>query len=187
MTEFFILALVTALLNRAFLRWNKGETAADPAAFVPYGCIATAVLVVSAAAGYVLDSWILIPLGWEFLRLVVMVLILLGLSLVAGWFAREYCPALCPRLTEEAPWLAGNCLILGVALACMGSTGSFGASVASAFGMGVAFTISGAALEAILGRMDPEDLPAAVRGAPALFLCAALLAMALMGFHGLSI
>ena len=51
----------------------------------------------------------------------------------------------------------------------------------------LAAAISGAALEAILGRMDPEDLPAAVRGAPALFLCAALLAMALMGFHGLSI
>jgi electron transport complex protein RnfA len=54
------------------------------------------------------------------------------------------------------------------------------------FGTAVGYTIAIVLLAGVRSRVDEDALPLPFRGAPIVLLCAALMAIAFMGFSGLS-
>ena len=56
----------------------------------------------------------------------------------------------------------------------------------SGFGTAVGYTVAIVLLAGIRGRIDEDAVPAPFRGAPIVLLCATLMAIAFMGFSGLS-
>jgi electron transport complex protein RnfA len=73
-----------------------------------------------------------------------------------------------------------------VALTNVQNEYNFAQSVFAGFGTALGYTIAIVLLAGIRGRLDEEAIPAPFRGAPIVMLCAALMAIAFMGFSGLS-
>ena len=59
-------------------------------------------------------------------------------------------------------------------------------SVLSGFGTALGFTLAIVLLAGIRSRINEEDLPAPLRGAPIVLIAAALMSIAFMGFSGLT-
>ena len=85
------------------------------------------------------------------------------------------------------PLITTNCAVLGVALTNVQNEYNFVESVLAGFGTAVGYTIAIVLLAGIRSRIDEEALPAAVKGAPIVLICAALMAIAFMGFGGLAL
>jgi electron transport complex protein RnfA len=84
------------------------------------------------------------------------------------------------------PLITTNCAVLGVALTNVQDEYNFIQSVVAGFGTAVGYTIAIVLLAGIRGRVDEDAIPAPFRGAPIVLLCAALMAIAFMGFSGIS-
>ena len=76
--------------------------------------------------------------------------------------------------------------MLGVALTNVQSGYNFLESVLSGFGTAVGFTIAIVLLAGIRSRINEEDLPRPLRGAPVVLIAAALMSIAFMGFSDLA-
>ena len=76
--------------------------------------------------------------------------------------------------------------MLGVALTNVNNGYGLAESVTAGFGTAVGFTLAIVLLAGIRGRLDEDAVPAPFRGAPLVLLSAALMAIAFMGFSGLS-
>ena len=78
-------------------------------------------------------------------------------------------------------------MVLGVALTNVQNEYNFVESVLAGFGTAVGYTIAIVLLAGIRSRIDEEALPAPLKGAPIVLICAALMAIAFMGFGGLAL
>ena len=76
--------------------------------------------------------------------------------------------------------------MLGVALTNVQNEYNFIESVLAGFGTAVGYTIAIVLLAGIRSRINEEDLPKPLRGAPIVMIAAALMSIAFMGFSGLS-
>ena len=76
--------------------------------------------------------------------------------------------------------------MLGVALTNVQNGYSILESTFAGLGTAVGYTVAIVLLAAIREHIDEDAIPAPFRGAPIVLLCATLMAMAFMGFAGLS-
>ena len=80
---------------------------------------------------------------------------------------------------------ANRIAVLGVALTNVQNGYNLIQSIFAGFGTAVGYTVAIVLLAAVREHLDEEAIPAPFRGAPIVLLCAALMAMAFMGFSGL--
>ena len=76
--------------------------------------------------------------------------------------------------------------MLGVALTNVQNGYNLIQSIFAGFGTAVGYTVAIVLLAAVREHLDEDAIPAPFRGAPIVLLCAALMAMAFMGFSGLA-
>ena len=184
MKELYVILLVTALLAQAAARYVRSGLTKEPKAWFLAGCGVFAVLIASAALTAVLDLLVLQPLGLSAARLIVMLLLTVLFSL--GLAKQDACPALCAEETGGAMLTMACSAILGLALLCAETSVSPTDAIKLGLLLGALYAVFSFLLAGILNRIDEEALPAPVRGIPVLALCAALIAIALMGLNGLS-
>ena len=84
------------------------------------------------------------------------------------------------------PLITTNCAVLGVALTNVQNGYNLIQSIFAGFGTAVGYTVAIVLLAAVREHLDEEAIPAPFRGAPIVLLCAALMAMAFVGFSGLA-
>ena len=144
------------------------------------------VMVLSSAATWVIQTGILDPLGLGYMQTIVFILVIAALVQIVEMFIKKTSPGLYQALGIYLPLITTNCAVLGVALTNVQNEYSFIESVLAGFGTGVGYTIAIVLLAGIRGRLDEEAIPKPFRGAPIVFLCAALMSIAFMGFSGLS-
>ena len=184
MKELFVILLATALLAQAVARYMRSGAAREPKAWFLAGCGVLLVLTASAVLTAALDLLVLQALGLSAARLIVMILFIVLFSL--GLAKQDACPALCAEETGGAMLTMACSAILGVALLCAETSVSPTEAIKLGLLLGALFALLSFLLAGILNRIDEEALPAPVRGIPVLALCAALIAIALMGLNGLS-
>jgi electron transport complex protein RnfA len=78
-----------------------------------------------------------------------------------------------------------NCAILAVTLDVLSNGYSFVESIVYALGVALGFLLSLLLLAGIRKRIRTSPIPSFLKGTPILFVAAALLSMAFMGFSGL--
>ena len=76
--------------------------------------------------------------------------------------------------------------VLGVALTNVQNGYNLIQSIFAGFGTAVGYTVAIVLLAAVREHLDEDAIPAPFRGAPIVLLCAALMAMAFVGFSGLA-
>ena len=145
------------------------------------------VITVASAVANLLYTFVLTPLNLDYLKTIVFILVIAALVQMVEMFTKKTSPPLYKALGIYQPLITTNCAVLGVALTNVQNEYNFVESVLAGFGTAVGYTIAIVLLAGIRSRIDEEALPAPLKGAPIVLICAALMAIAFMGFGGLAL
>ena len=149
------------------------------------GCAVIFVITIASAVASLLYDLVLKPLGMEFMKTIVFILVIAALVQIVEMFLKKKSPGVYKALGIYLPLITTNCAVLGVALNNVEDGYNFIQSVASGFGTAVGYTIAIVLLAGIRSGINEKDLPKPLRGAPIVMIAAALMSIAFMGFGGL--
>ena len=144
------------------------------------------VITIASAVASLLYDYVLAPLGLDYMKTIVFILVIAALVQIVEMFLKKKSPAIYRALGIYLPLITTNCAVLGVALTNVQNGYNFTQCVYSGFGTAVGYTIAIVLLASIRSRIREEDIPAPLRGAPIVLISAALMSIAFMGFSGLS-
>ena len=144
------------------------------------------VITIASAVASLLYDFVLAPLGLDFMKTIVFILVIAALVQIVEMFLKKTSPGIYKALGIYLPLITTNCAVLGVALTNVQDGYNFIESVLSGFGTAVGYTVAIVLLASIRTRIREEDIPAPLRGAPIVLISAALMSIAFMGFSGLS-
>ena len=143
------------------------------------------VMTIASAVAYILYTFILAPLGLDYLQTIVFILVIAALVQIVEMFLKKTSPALYTALGIYLPLITTNCAVLGVALNNVTDGYDFIESVVSGFGTAVGYTIAIVLLAGIREQIADNDITEPVKGAPLVLFCATLMGMAFFGFSSL--
>ena len=149
------------------------------------GCAVIFVITIASAVASLLYDYVLKPLGLDFMKTIIFILVIAALVQIVEMFLKKKSPAVYQALGIYLPLITTNCAVLGVALNNVQDGYNFIECVASGFGTALGYTIAIILLAGIRSRINEKDLPAPLRGAPIVMIAAALMSIAFMGFGGL--
>ncbi len=144
------------------------------------------VITIASAVASLLYDFVLKPLGLDYMKTIVFILVIAALVQVVEMFLKKTSPAVYKALGIYLPLITTNCAVLGVALTNVQNEYNFIESIVAGFGTALGYTIAIVLLAGIRSRINEADLPKPLRGAPIVLICAALMSIAFMGFAGLS-
>ena len=156
-------------------------------ASISLGAAVIFVITIASAVASLLYDNVLKPLGMDFMKTIIFILVIAALVQIVEMFLKKKSPAVYQSLGIYLPLITTNCAVLGVALNNVQDGYNFIESVASGFGTALGYTIAIVLLAGIRSRINEKDLPAPLRGAPIVMIAAALMSIAFMGFGGLNI
>ncbi|MBE0509718.1 MAG: electron transport complex subunit RsxA [Gammaproteobacteria bacterium] len=190
MTEYLVLLLGTVFVNNIVLVKFLGlcpfmgvskklETAFSMS-------LATAfVLTLSSASSYLAETYLLAPLGLEFLRTITFILLIAVVVQFTEMFLHKTSPLLYNVLGIFLPLITTNCAVLGVALLNVQERHDFISSLVYGFGAALGFSLVLILFAAGRERLEAADVPLSFRGAPIGLITAGFMAVAFMGFVGM--
>ena len=149
------------------------------------GLATTFVLTLSSVSSYLLNTWLLEPLGVEYLRTIVFIVVIAAVVQFTEMMVRKTSPLLHQMLGIFLPLITTNCAVLGVALLNVHEQHGFIESFLHGFGSALGFTLVLVLFSGVRERVDVADVPAPFRGNAIGLITAGLIAMAFMGFAGL--
>ena len=184
--------ITTALVNNVVLSQFLGicsflGVSKQLKASASLGAAVIFVITISSAVANLLYTFLLQPLGLEYLNTIVFILVIATLVQMVEMFLKKTSPSIYQALGIYLPLITTNCAVLGVALTNVQNGYTFMERVTAGFGTAVGYTISIVLLAGIRERINESDIPAPFRGAPVVLMSAALMAIAFMGFGNLSL
>lgn len=190
MTEFFLLLVSTVLVNNFVLVKflglcpfmgvsNKLETA------IGMSMATTFVLTIASMSSYLVESFILEPLGISYLRTLSFILVIAVVVQFTEMVVHKTSPTLYRLLGIFLPLITTNCAVLGVALLNVTEQHSFLESIFYGFGAAVGFSLVLVMFAAMRERLAAADVPLPFKGAAIGMITAGLMSLAFMGFIGL--
>jgi Na+-translocating ferredoxin:NAD+ oxidoreductase subunit A len=155
---------------------------------VGMGMAVTFVMGLASAVTYLINTFILVPLGLEFMQTVAFILVIATLVQFVEMFMMKSMPALYQALGVFLPLITTNCAVLGVALQNVQNSYNFIESVVYGITGGIGFTLSIVLFASIRERLTASaDCPKCFEGFPIALVSASLMAMAFLGFSGMKI
>ena len=152
------------------------------------------VMAVATLVTYLVQYYMLVPLGVEFMQTITFILVIAALVQMVEIILKKISPSLYQALGIFLPLITTNCAVLGVAILVVSKEFTFGGephmlnlagsvvyAIASALGFGLAMTLFAGLRE----QLDLNSVPKAMKGVPIALVTAGILAMAFMGFSGL--
>ena len=190
MSNLIIRALGSALVSNVVLSQflglcpflgvsKKTETAAGMGAAIVF------VITLASFVASVLYKFVLDPLGLDYLKTIVFILVIAALVQFVEMFLKKVIPSLYEALGVYLPLITTNCAVLGVALNNVQASYSILESVVNGFATAVGFTIAIVILAGIREKIEYNDIPEAFQGMPIVLVTAGLMAIAFCGFSGL--
>ena len=150
------------------------------------GMAVTFVMALASAACYAVNL-LLVALGLGYMQTVAFILVIASIVQVVEMFLKKAIPALYKALGVFLPLITTNCAVLGVVLVNVQEGYNFLISVINGAAGGIGFTIAIVLFASLRERVDKADPPESFKGYPIALIAAGLLALAFMGFSGLSI
>lgn len=143
------------------------------------------VLTLAAGLSWVVQHWLLAPLGLEHLRTLAFILVIAATVQFTELLLHKQSPRLYQVLGLYLPLITTNCAVLGVALLNVQAKHSLLESLTYGFGAALGFGLVLVLFAGLRERIETSDVPAAFRGAPIALVTASLMALAFAGFAGM--
>lgn len=149
------------------------------------GLATTFVLTLSSITSYLVNEFLLAPLGIEFLRTISFIFVIAVVVQFTELVVHKTSPMLYQVLGIFLPLITTNCAVLGVALLNVQQENDFIESALYGFGAAVGFSAVLIIFAAMRERIAVADVPTPFQGAAIGLITAGLMSMAFMGFTGL--
>lgn len=145
----------------------------------------TFVLTLSSVCSYLINEYLLLPLGLEYLRTISFILVIAAVVQFTEMVVHKTSPLLYQVLGIFLPLITTNCAVLGVALLNVQEQHGFLQSAVYGFGAALGFSMVLILFAALRERILVADVPVVFRGPAIALVTAGLMALAFMGFSGL--
>ena len=149
------------------------------------GAAVTFVMSLTAGVAWCIQTYVLVPLGIEYMQTIVFILVIAALVQMVEIILKKVSPSLYQALGIFLPLITTNCAVLGVAILMIQKEFSLLQSVVYSAATAIGFALAMVLFAGIRERLEFEDVPEAMKGTPIALVTAALLAMAFLGFSGL--
>lgn len=190
MSNLIMIALGSALVSNVVLSQflglcpflgvsKKTETAAGMGAAIIF------VITLASLVAAVLYKFVLDPLGLDYLKTIVFILVIAALVQFVEMFLKKAMPSLYEALGVYLPLITTNCAVLGVDLNNVQASYNIIESVVNGFATALGFTIAIIILAGIREKIEYNDVPQPFQGMPIVLVTAGLMAIAFCGFSGL--
>ena len=158
------------------------------------GMAVTFVMTLASIMTWLCQTFILVPLNIEYMQTIAFIVIIAALVQFVEMFLQKSIPSLYSALGIYLPLITTNCAVLGVALlnvrtaSVISDSSSYTLieSIISGFSAGLGFMIAIVLFAGVRERLENSDIPKALEGFPIALISASLLAMAFLGFQGMS-
>ena len=150
------------------------------------GMAVTFVMALASAACWLVNL-LLIKLNVTYMQTVAFILVIASIVQVVEMFLKKMVPALYKALGVFLPLITTNCAVLGVVLVNVQEGYSFLLSVINGAAGGLGFTVAIVLFASVRERVNKAECPECFKGFPIALIAAGLMALAFMGFSGLSI
>jgi len=190
MSEYLLLLIGSALVNNVVLVKflglcpfmgvsNKLDTA------LSMGLATTFVLTLAAVASWLIEHFILLPLGIGYMRIIAFILVIAAVVQFTEMVIAKSSPMLHQMLGIYLPLITTNCAVLGVALLNLQEDHTLMQSMMFGAGSALGFTLVMVLFAGLRERLAIANVPSLFAGTPIGFIVAGLLSMAFMGFSGI--
>ena len=149
------------------------------------GAAVTFVMALSAVVTWLIQTYILVPLGIEYMQTIVFILVIAALVQMVEIVLKKVSPSLYQALGIFLPLITTNCAVLGVAILMIQKEFSLLQGVVYNVATAVGFALALVIFAGLRERIEFEEAPKAFQGVPIALITASILAMAFMGFSGL--
>lgn len=158
------------------------------------GMAVTFVMTLASIMTWLCQKFILVPLGIEYMQTIAFIVIIAALVQFVEMFLQKSIPSLYSALGIYLPLITTNCAVLGVALlnvrtaSVISSEGSYTLieTIINGFSAGIGFMLAIVLFAGVRERLESSDIPKALQGMPIALISASLLAIAFLGFTGMS-
>ena len=150
------------------------------------GVAVTFVMAIASAACFVVNL-LLEAMSLQYMQTVAFILVIASIVQVVEMFLKKMIPALYKALGVFLPLITTNCAVLGVVLVNVQEGYNFLISVINGAAGGLGFTLAIVLFASVRERVNKAECPECFKGYPLALIAAGLLALAFMGFSGLSI
>lgn len=149
------------------------------------GAATTFVLTMGTGASYIIDHYLLMPFGLEYLRTISFIVTIAALVQLTELVIQKTSPMLHQVLGIYLPLITTNCAVLGVPLINVSQNNDFIASLVFGAGSSIGFSLALILFAGIRERVEAADVPQHFRGVAIAMVTAGLMSLAFMGFAGL--
>ena len=191
MSDYLVLLVSTALVNNVVLVRFLGlcpfmgvSKRVDSA--LGMGLATSFVIVLAAALSWILEHWLLAPLGLGYLRIMTFILVIAAVVQFTEAVLHKMAPGLYQMLGIYLPLIATNCSVLGLPLINVQEGHGFVTTLVYDFGSALGFTLSMVMFAGMRERLALAKVPDTFSGTPIAFVLASLMSLAFMGFSGLN-
>ena len=159
------------------------------------GMAVTFVMTLASIMTWLCQKFILVPLNIEYMQTIAFIVIIAALVQFVEMFLQKSIPSLYSALGIYLPLITTNCAVLGVALLNVRTasvidplSGSYTLieSIVNGFSAGIGFMLAIVLFAGVRERLESSDIPKALQGMPIALISASLLAIAFLGFAGMS-
>ena len=193
MTSILSISLGAILINNFFMSQFLGccpffgvSKKIDTA--VGMGMAVTFVMGLASAVTWLINTFVLVPLGLGFMQTVAFILVIATLVQFVEMFMMKSLPSLYQALGVFLPLITTNCAVLGVSLQNIQNGYNFIEAVVYGITGGLGFTLAIVLFASIRERLDASaECPKCFEGVPLALISASLMAMAFLGFSGMKI
>ena len=190
MTEYALILVSTILVNNFVLVKFLGlctfmgvsrklETATG------MGLATTFVLTLSSVCSYLVNEYLLIPLGLEYLRTIAFILVIATLVQFVEMVVQKTAPALYEALGIFLPLITTNCAVFGVAIININEGYDLITSIFFSFASACGFALALVLMAGLRQRFALVGIPTPFEGTAIGLVTAGLIALAFSGFIGL--
>ena len=198
--EYFLIIISAIFVNNILLAQflgvcpflgvsNKLSTASGMSGAVCF------VITLATVVTYLLNQYLLVPLGLTFLQTISFILVIAALVQMVEIILKKISPSLYQALGIFLPLITTNCAVLGVAITVVTKDFAFGGAAphmlnlgqatvyafATSLGYGLAMCLFAGLREHLAGC----DVPKAFKGLPIALITVGIMALAFLGFSGI--
>lgn len=190
MTDYLLLLVGTVLVNNFVLVKFLGlcpfmGVSSRTETAIGMSFATTFVMTLASLLSYVVNTYILAPLGLEYLTTMAFILIIAVVVQFTEMVVHKTSANLYRLLGIFLPLITTNCAVLGVALLNLYEQHNFFESIIYGFGAAVGFSLVLVMFAAMREKLANADVPTPFKGSAIAMITAGLMSLAFMGFTGL--
>ena len=149
------------------------------------GMAVTFVMAIASLVAYLVNAFLLVPLGLEYLQTIAFILVIAVLVQIVEMALKKMSPGLYQALGVYLPLITTNCAVLGVTQLNVTEGYNLILSVVNGAASALGFTLSICLFAGIRERLANGNMPKWMEGFTGALITAGIMAVAFNGFSGL--